>query len=303
MIAARGGGTSSLFQNPGESMQEVAYINGTFCDLKDAKVSIEDRGFQFADGVYEVIVAPRGRPFRLREHLQRLERSTDAISLAVDYSALDLPAVIHDGVNRSGFEDAMVYLQITRGVVPRDHLYPEDAAPTVVATFKAKPVYERGLRERGVALETVCDIRWERCSVKSIALLPNVMLKNAARRRGRFDAIILGSDEIVRETTCANVFMISGGHLRTPPADEHILHGVTRAYIFECARDLGVPCEEHAFKAADMVAADEVFVSSTTIDIMPVATIDDRSIGTGRAGKLTLRLLERFYQGMADGGD
>ncbi len=280
-------------------MREVAYVNGVFCDLQDAKVSVEDRGFQFADGVYEVIVAPGRRPFRLPQHVQRLRRSTEAIGLSVDYAALNLPAVIHEGLERSGFTDAMIYVQITRGVLPRDHLYPDDAAPTVVATFKAKPVYDRELRHRGVALETVRDIRWESCWIKSIALLPNVMLKNAARRRGRFDAIILGPDDTVRETTCANVFIISGGVLRTPPADEHILHGVTRDYILECARDLKMPCAETAFKAADLRAADEVFISSTTVDIMPVAGIDDQPVGAGRAGELTLRLLERFYQGMA----
>ncbi len=281
-------------------MTEVAYVNGVFCDLAEAKVSIEDRGFQFADGVYEVIVAPRKRPFRLRRHLERLKRSTDAIALPVDYDALDLPAVILEGLERSGLTDCMIYLQITRGVVPRDHLYPDDTPPTVVATFKAKPVYDRALRERGIALETVRDIRWDCCHVKSIALLPNVMLKNAARRRGRFDAIILGPDDSVRETTCANVFMISGGVLRTPLADEHILHGVTRAFILECARELELPCEETRLQAADLFGADEVFISSTTIDIMPVAAIDDRPIGSGSAGELTLRLFERCCRNMAD---
>ena len=281
-------------------MKEVAYVNGVFCDLGEARISIEDRGFQFADGVYEVIVAPRKRPFRLRQHLERLKRSTDAIELAVDYEALDLPGVIREGIERSGFEDCTVYLQITRGVVPRDHLYPEVVKPTVVATFKAKPAYDRAFRERGVALETVRDIRWQRCDIKSIALLPNVLLKNAARRRGRFDVVILGPNDTVRETTCANIFIISGRVLRTPPADERMLHGVTRAYILECARDFPIQCEEVRFTAGELLAADEVFISSTTTDIMPVATVDDRPIGSGRAGKQTLALLERFYEGMAD---
>ena len=279
-------------------MKDVACVNGVFCDLLDARVSIEDRGFQFADGVYEVVVAPGGRPFRLEQHLQRLERSTDAIELAVDYDTLRLPELIHEGIERSGYRDVMIYLQITRGVVPRDHLYPGDAVPTVVATFKAKPVYKRAVRETGVALETVRDIRWECCHIKSIALLPNVLLKNAAQRRGRFDAVLLGPDESVRETTCANVFILGRGVWRTPPADERILHGVTGAYILECARGLGMRCQETHFKVADMLSADEVFISSTTVDIMPVASIDDQAIGSGRAGESTLRLLDRFYDGM-----
>ncbi|MCK4657938.1 MAG: aminotransferase class IV [Phycisphaerae bacterium] len=279
-------------------MKEVAYVNGEFHDLREAKISIEDRGFQFADGVYEVIVAPHRQPFHLQQHLERLKKSTEAIDLPVDYDALDLPAVIREGLQRCDFEDSMIYLQITRGVVPRDHLYPDATTPTVVATFKAKPVYDPKLRKRGVHIETARDIRWEHCHIKSIALLANVMMKNAARQRGRFDAIILGADHTVRETTCANVFLLNHGVLRTPPADQHILHGVTRLYILECARDLQIPCEETYFKTADLLAADEVFISSTTIDIMPVAAIDDHPIGSGAMGELTLRLLERFYRGM-----
>jgi D-alanine transaminase len=192
----------------------------------------------------------------------------------------------------------MVYLQITRGVMPRAHLYPDELTPTVVATFKAKPEYDWEMRERGVSLETARDIRWDRCHVKSIALLPNVLLKNAARSRGRFDAIIVGPDDLVRETTCANLFIIRGGTVCTPPTDEHILPGVTRGYILECARELGIPSEEKPFNATELFAADEVFISSTTVDIMPVTTIDDRPVGTGRGGALTLRLLTRFYDGM-----
>ena len=283
-------------------MPEVAYVNGVFGDVRDAKVSIEDRGFQFADGVYEVMVAPGRRPFRLAQHLERLQRSTEAIELPIDWAKFDLPAIIQEGITRSGFNDVMIYIQITRGAAPRDHIYPANLAPTIVATFKAKPVYDPALRSGGVTLETVRDMRWERCYVKSIALLPNVLLKNAARRHGRFDALILGPDDTVRETTCANVFMISRGVLRTPPADERILHGVTRGYILECARDLGMRCDETPFKVAELLAAEEVFISSTTADILPVSKVDERVIGTGRAGAVSLRLLERFYAGMKETG-
>ncbi|MCP4593399.1 MAG: D-amino acid aminotransferase [bacterium] len=282
-------------------MSELAYVNGVFCDPADAKVSIEDRGFQFADGVYEVLVAPGGRLFRAAEHLERLRRSCEAIDLQVDFDALDLSAVIREGISRSGFEDVMVYVQITRGVVPRDHVYPDGLTPTVVATFKPKPVHDDAFRRTGVALETAQDIRWARCSVKSIALLPNVMLKQAARRRGRFDAVLVGPDGNVREASCANIFAITGGTLRTPPPDEQILHGVTRAYILECARDLGIPTEEAELPVADLLAADEVFISSTTMDIMPVATIDDQTIGAGQAGPVTWRLLERFRRNLTKG--
>lgn len=272
-------------------MRELAYVNGVFCDLGDAKIPIEDRGFQFADGVYEVVVAPGGRPFRLHQHVERLRRSAEAIELPADFQTLNLPHVIREGIRRAGFPDTMIYLQITRGACSRDHLFPVKLNPTIVATFKAKPVVDEQLRRSGVAVETATDIRWECCHIKSIALLPNVLLKNAARRRGRFDAILLGPDGTVRETTCANVFMIRRGVLQTHPANERILHGVTRAYVLECAQKLGIPCKEEPFNVTELLGADEAFLSSTTLDIMPVATIDDRPVG---AGELTPKLMEQF---------
>jgi D-alanine transaminase len=284
-------------------MKEIAYVNGVFCDIADAVVSIEDRGFQFADGVYEVLVAPGGRPFRMAQHLERLRHSTEAIEMRVDYSAMDLPSVIRKGIELSGFADTLIYLQITRGVMPRDHLYRDGLPPTVVATFKAKPMVSAELRRAGVALETVRDFRWERCYIKSVALLPNVLIKNAARRRGFFDALLVSDDGTVRETSAANIFMVrkaAGGGMvvRTPPADERILHGVTRNYILECARGLALTCEESDFAVEDLIAADEAFLSSTTMDIMPVTRIDGQSIGGGNPGPISSSLLERFYEGM-----
>ena len=282
-------------------MEEIAYINGRFCSLDEATVSVEDRGFQFGDGVYEVLVAPRGRPFRLQQHLDRLKRSTDAIDLPIDYKALNLPGVIAEGIRRCGFEDVMVYLQLTRGRASRDHQYSSGMTPTVVATFKPRRVFDPAMRARGVALETARDIRWARCSVKSTALLPNVLLKNAATRRGYFDAIIVGADDFVRETSNANVFIVTGGVLRTPLATEHILHGVTRAYLLECADRLGIPCAEVDFTASEMRAADEVFICSTTMEVMPVTSVDGRTIGNGKPGETTMRLLACFRDDLAAG--
>jgi len=280
-------------------MEEIAFINGRFCSLSEATISIEDRGFQFGDGVYEVIVARRGRPFRLAQHLDRLKRSTDAIDLPVDYAALNLPAVIEEGVRRCGFDEVMIYIQITRGVAPRDHVYSGDITPTVAATFKARPVHTHA-RARGVALETTSDIRWAKCSVKSTALLANVLIKNAARRRGFFDAVILGEGDVVRETAVANIFIVNDGAIRTPPATDHILHGVTRGYLLECAARLGIPCREVHFSRSEMLAADEVFITSTTMNVMPVTSIDGSAIGDGKPGTIAERLLGCFCEDTAD---
>jgi D-alanine transaminase len=282
-------------------MPEIAYVNGEYCDIADAKVSVEDRGFQFADGVYEVIVAMDGRPFRLEPHLERLKRSAEGIALEIDFERLNLCGMIDEGIRRSGFKDVMIYLQVTRGVASRDHVHPDGLEPTVVATFKPKPVYDPALRARGVALQTVADIRWQMCWVKSIALLPNVVLKNAARRAGFHDAIIVGADGNVRETTCTNVFMVKEGVLHTPPATDRILHGITRGFIVECAQSIDIPCKEADMTVPDLLAADEVFISSTTVDVMPVTSIDGKTIGTGRPGPIVGRLLDCFREAMSRG--
>jgi len=224
----------------GETMQPIAYLNGVFCGMDEAKVSIEDRGFQFADGVYEVIAARSRQPFRLRQHLERLQRSADAIGLAVDLDSLTLPKVIDEGIARCGCDDVMVYIQLTRGAAPRTLECPAAMRPTVVVTFRALPVFSHELRERGVALRSVRDTRWAYCSVKSVSLLANVLLKRETQRDGFFDALIIGPDDLVRETTSANVFAVVNGILRTPPLSEHILHGVTRDYVLECAQDAGI---------------------------------------------------------------
>jgi D-alanine transaminase len=279
-------------------MSEIAYVNGVFGPLADAKVSIEDRGFQFADGIYEVVVAPSGRPFRLDDHITRFRRSAEGIGLAVDFTALNLPAVIAEGIQRSGFKDALVYIQITRGAAARDHVFPEKIKPTVVATFKAKPVIAPAVRERGVTLMTTRDIRWERCYIKSVALLANVLMKNEARRLGCHDAIIVSDEGIVRETTCANVFFVKAGRLVTSPASDHILHGVTRAYLLECAASLKIPVDERDFTVPEMLSADEVFITSTTQDVLPASIIDGHTIGAGRCGPISEKLNACFQHGM-----
>ncbi len=278
-------------------MPEIAYINGKFTDLGEAKVPVEDRGFQYADGVYEVIVAPDGLPFKLEEHLKRLKRSTDAIGIHVDYDELNLPAIINEGICWSGFKDVLVYIQITRGVASRNHIYSQDMIPTVVATFKAQPVHDPQLYGLGVSMETVDDVRWAWRDVKSIALLANVVLKNAARQRGLWDAIIVGPDGVVLETTSANLFVVSGGRLRTAPATDRILHGVTRGCVLEFARELGISCIESEFDVPEMMEADEVFATSTTLDVLPVVSIDGRQIGSGKPGVVTKQLLQCFPMG------
>jgi D-alanine transaminase len=275
-------------------MADIACINGLFMTLADAVVPIEDRGYQFADGVYEVIVAHGGKPFLLDDHLKRLQRSADGIGLNLDCSTLGLRETIQSGIARCGYEDVMIYLQITRGVASREHAYGGEMTPNVVLTFKRKPIYDPQLRADGIDLVTVADTRWAHCSIKSIALLANIMIKNAAKQRGFFDAIIKTPADEILETSCANVFIVRGGKLLTPVADTRILHGITRGHLLNVAREEQIPCEECSISVGEMFSADEVFITSSSIDILPVRRVDNQTIGDGKPGPMGQRLLASF---------
>lgn len=280
-------------------MADIACVNKTFMPLSEAVVPIEDRGYQFADGVYEVIVAHAGVPFLLDEHLARLQRSADGIGLKLDCSTLGLEELIRSGIEQCGYGDVMVYLQITRGVASREHAYAGDMTPNLVMTFKRKPIIDPQLRSEGIDLETVADTRWAHCSIKSIALLANIMIKNAAKQRGFFDAIIVTPDDEVLETSCANVFIVRDGKLITPPADTRILHGITRGHLLDVAHKEGLPCEERSISKSELLAADEVFITSSSIDVLPACRVDGQSIGGGQPGPIGRQLLESFPKSAA----
>lgn len=275
-------------------MPELAYINGTFCPIAEAMVPIEDRGFQFGDGVYEVIVAYAGRLFLLELHMQRLRRSAGAIGLDYDFDARPLEPIIIEGLRRSGFHDAMIYLQLTRGVAPRAHEPPPGLTPTVVMTFKSLPALPDGLRSRGASVMTTIDTRWSKCYVKAITLLPNVLAKCEAARRGYDDAIFITEKGEVRECTSSNLFIARRGALQFPPRTESILHGVTQGFLRECAAAIGLTVEEKAFDVDTLLAADEVFMSGTTVEALGVTSIDDTPIADGNVGPITKRMYDEF---------
>lgn len=277
-------------------MPELAYVNGVFGSIAEATVSIEDRGFQFGDGVYEVIVAYDGRLFLLELHMRRLRRSAAAIMLDYDFDADPLEPVIAEGLRRCEFSDALVYVQLTRGVAPRSHEIPENITPTVVMTFKPLPVVPDELRQRGARMMTTLDTRWANCYVKAIILLPNVIAKNEALRRGYDDAIFVTETGEVRECTAYNLFIAKGGKLTIPPRTESILHGVTQGVLLECAAAIGLKVNEVAFDIPTLCAADEVFMSGTTVDALGITSVDDQPIGDGRVGPITRRLYEEFVK-------
>lgn len=279
-------------------MPELAYVNGRFCDLADATVSIEDRGFQFADSVYEVVVGYGKTVFRLEEHLDRLRRSLALIDMDIDLEGINLEGVIHEGIEEAGFSETMVYIQVTRGVQSRSHVYGDGIEPTVIATFKPKPVIDPSVRDRGISVVTVEDFRWPRCQIKAVALLPNVLAKNRALRDGFDDAIFVSSTGNIREATSANVFAVRDRTLITPSTDEPILHGVTRKYILECAGKVDLATGEMPLTVSNLESAEEAFLSSSTIDIMPVTGVNGKTVANGKPGPVTQLLYRVFLDGL-----
>ena len=275
-------------------MAELAYLNGVFSPIAEARVSIEDRGYQFGDGVYDVAVVYAGRPFLLDQHLRRLRRSAAAIKLDYDFDAQPLEPVIEEGLRRSELKDALIYIQITRGVAPRSHVFPKDASPTVVMTFKPLPVIPDEVRQKGVSVMTTLDTRWANCFIKAVTLLPNVLAKNDALQQGYFDAVFVTPEGEVREGTLSNIFMAKGDRLAIPPRTKSVLHGITQSFILECAAAVDLAVEEKPFHVDDLRAADEVFLSGTTMEVLAVTSIDGKSVASGQVGPITRRLAGEY---------
>lgn len=277
-------------------MLELAYVNGLYSPLSEARVPIDDRGFQFADGVYEVIVYHGRHPVLLAEHIERLQRSCREIHLPIDWEALNLAEAIERGVQQAGFAETMVYVQITRGAAPRNHVYPQGCSPTVVITFRPKPELPPEKRASGIAVLTRVDFRWGRCDIKSTALLPNVMAKNEALAAGCDDVLFIGRDGEVREASAANVFAVRRGRLLTPPLGPCILPGITRLLIRTCAENLGTAFEEQPLTRDDLLTCDEVFLSSSVVEILPVVRIDGCAVGSGKPGPVSRRLQDELVR-------
>jgi D-alanine transaminase len=273
---------------------EIAYVNGEFLPLERATVRVQDRGFQFADGVYEAVRTYDGKPFALDAHFARLFRSLEAIELKVSLTAEQLKSIIEEGVQRSGFAEAIVYLQITRGCAPRHRGMPKDAKPTIVMTVRELPAHPMKLSANGLAVITLPEFRWARCDVKSIALLPSVLAYQAAKKAGANDAIFVQEDDTVNEATAGNVFLVSRGRLRTPPKSTHILAGVTRDKLLEAACAAGIETAEERITKSDLYSADEIFLTSTTSEVAPVVTVDGKQIGAGKPGPVSARIYEQF---------
>jgi len=277
-------------------MSELAYVNGVFCPIADAKVSVEDRGFQFGDAVYEVAVSYDGRFFQLSEHLARLKRSAAAIRLDYDFEARPLEPIIHEGLQRSGLRDAVVYIQLTRGAAPRTHVLQTPVEPTLVMTFRPRSRLPEELRRRGAHVITITDERWANCYVKAVTLLPNVLARYQAIDRGCDDAVFVSPAGEVRECTAANIFVVRGQRILTPPRTDAVLHGITQRFVMSCAEALGFAVEESHLFVPDLLSAAEVFMSSTTAEILGITMIDGKPVGDGKVGPITTQVHAEFVR-------
>lgn len=275
------------------TMPETAFLNGRFLPLAEATVSIEDRGFQFGDGVYEVIRTYRGRPFKLDAHLARLDRSAQAIDLRQPYPFERWVEYVTEGLRLGDFPETKIYVQITRGTAPRDHAYAPDLQPTVLMTFRELQPLNAIVQSTGVAAMTMKDIRWGRCDIKSINLLANVLARQQAKKRGVFESILV-RDGQVTEGAVSNVFIVQDGKLITAPEGGRILSGVTRQVVLELARHEGLTVQERYCSEQELLGATEVFLTGTTVEVLGVVHIDGKQIGTGQPGPLTRSLAKRF---------
>jgi len=256
---------------------------------------VEDRGFQFADGVYEVIRLYNGVPFALQDHLHRLERSAGGIEMTLPMSIDDLAAAIEGVIDQSGIASGMVYLQLTRGCSRRDHVWNDDTPPTLLFYVRPLPPPVTDLTTSpGVRLMSYADDRWSRCWIKSIALLPNVLAKNAAHRAGADEAVFIHNG-IVTEGCSTNVFIVLNGTVYTHPAGPKVLGGITQRRLMQVATELGIPFEERGLSEEQALQADELFITSTTREIRWVSRWNDRSISS-EPGPITRRLHEAFLR-------
>ncbi|MBI5153817.1 D-amino acid aminotransferase [Candidatus Poribacteria bacterium] len=276
----------------------LVWLNGRLVPFADARVSIEDRGFQFADGIYEVVRFYSGRPFGLDEHLARWERSAEGILLEAPGTRAERAARVCEVAEANHLFDCYVYGQLTRGAAPRAHLFPCHEHVPATELWYAMPArgHAAGLYEDGVGLLAHPDERWARCDCKTISLLPNVLAKERARRAGCFEALFYREDGTVTECSSSNACCICDGALWTHPLTNRILAGVTRTAILECARAFGLEVREEAVPLSDFRAASEAFISSTTMEIMPVTRINGAPVGSGRVGQRTRELMSALHE-------
>ena len=271
----------------------LAYLNGQMLDEAEARVPVTDRGFMLGDGIYEVLRVYGGRPFALDRHLARLQRSAAQLELTLQPTTEELGRLCLDLVQANSLQEGTIYLQVTRGAAPRAHAIPADLAPTTLILTSDRPLESAELRAKGVTAITVPDDRWARCDIKTIALTANVLAKSKAARAGAFEAIFV-RDGAVTDAASSNVFAVIDGALLTAPKSNYLLAGITRDILVELAPANGLPIREEVFRLEALRRAEEIMVTSTTSEVMPVVELDGAPVGDGKPGPMARKLQELF---------
>lgn len=275
--------------------EQIVHLDGELVPLGEAKISVLDRGFIYGDGVYELIPVYARQPFRMPQHLARLQRSLDGIRLANPHSDAEWERLIRALIARQPFADQALYMQVTRGVAKRDHAFPAGVAPTVFMMSNPLALPTREQIERGVAVVTAEDNRWKRCDLKTTSLLGNVLMRQLAADVGAAETVMF-RDGFLTEASASNVLIVRGGTIIAPPKDNLILPGITYDAAFEFARDAGMPAEIRPIPRGEALAADEMWLSSSTKEVLAVTAIDGKPFGGGSPGPVFRKLWAVFQE-------
>lgn len=284
-------------------MSRIAYVNGRYVPQRDAVVNVEDRGYQFADGIYEVIYLHAGRLIDEELHLDRLERSLRELRLSAPMSRAALRRVLVETALRNRLSEGLLYIQITRGVSRRDHAFPaRTVPPALVVTARRTPPYPRDPDAWAASAITHPDLRWARCDIKTVGLTANVLAKQAAREQGAAEAILIDRDGMVTEGSSTTLWIVDAeGRLRTRHLDHAVLPGCTRGALIAELRADGIDFDERRFSEQDLRAAREAFITSATSFVRPIVRIDNKPVGEGTVGPLTRRLFDIFARHVTGG--
>ena len=278
-------------------MPDIGFVNGDFMPLEEAVVPVEDRGYQFSDGVYEVIRTYNGKSYAVKEHMTRLKRSLRELSITLDVDTYGFPDLIEEGISRGGYTETLVYLQVTRGTARRYHAFPKEKIdPTVVMTFRELKPHPDSFFSEGVSAISTPDLRWGRCDIKTISLLGNVLAKQKAVEADAFEALMMNEQGQVTEGSSSTFFFVRSGELFTTPLHPRVLPSITRGIVIELAAKLDIPVHEEYSRLEEYLRADEVFVAGTGSELVGVVRIDGKTIGGGKPGPVTEKLRTAFFE-------
>ncbi|HUG56934.1 MAG TPA: D-amino acid aminotransferase [Candidimonas sp.] len=283
---------------PDVDCDSIVYLNGDYVRLGDAKISVLDRGFIFGDGIYDVVPAYNGKPFRMDGHLARLERSLAAIDIKVDLTRSDWEALVANLIKKSGLGDCMVYIQVSRGVAKRDHAFPKDTKATVFCMVTPFVRPSAATREKGYSAVSMVDIRWLRCEIKSVSLLGNVLAKQYAVDAG-VDEVLQFRDGYLSEGASCNIWVVKDGVLLAPPRSNLILEGIRYGLLEELAVEAGIPFNARPISQQEVDGADELMLSSATKELLPITTYNGKAVGTGKPGQVYASLRAGYDKAIA----